>query len=46
MEASAERLAYAVLLSRDRLKPDVLMVVGVDRRSANFGKTVDRLDMP
>jgi hypothetical protein len=46
MEAPGERLAYAVLLSRDRLKPDVLTVVGIDRRSANFGKTVDRLDMP
>src|SRR5580692_8014999 len=39
MEAPGERLAYAVLLSRDRLKPDVLTVVGIDRRSANFGKT-------
>jgi hypothetical protein len=27
-------------------KPDALTVIGVDRRSANFGKTVDRLDMP
>jgi len=45
MEAPAERLAYGVLLSPDRLKPDALTVAGVDRRSANFGKTVDRLDM-
>jgi len=46
MEAPAERLAYTVLLSLDRSKPDALAVIDVDRRSANFGKTVYRLDMP
>ena len=38
-------MAHAVLLSPDRSKPDALTVVGVDRRSADFGKIVDRLDM-
>jgi selenium-binding protein 1 len=46
MEAPAERLANAVLLSPDRSKPDALAVVDVDWRSANFGKTVFWLDMP
>jgi hypothetical protein len=42
----AERLAYAFLLSPDRSKQDTLTVVGVNRRSADRGKTVDRLDTP
>ena len=46
MEAPAERLAYTVLLSPDRSKPDALAVIDVDRSSANFGKTVHQLDMP
>jgi hypothetical protein len=46
VEAPAERLAYAVLLSPDRPKQGALMVVGINRRSANGGKTVDRLDTP
>ena len=32
MEAPAERLAYTVLLSPDRSKPDALAVIDVDRR--------------
>jgi hypothetical protein len=46
VEAPAERLAYAVLLSPDRSKQDTLTVVGVNRRSADRGKTVDRLYTP
>jgi hypothetical protein len=46
VEAPAERLAYAVLLSHDRSKQDALTVVGVNRRSANRGKTVEPRDMP
>jgi hypothetical protein len=45
VEAPPERLAYAVLLP-DRSKRDALTVVGVNRRSAKPGKTVDRLDTP
>jgi 56kDa selenium binding protein (SBP56) len=46
IEAPAERLAYTVLLSPERSKPDALAVVDVDRSSPSFGKTVYRLDMP
>ena len=45
-EAPAEKLAYTVLLSPDRTKPDALAVVDVDKSSANFGKAIYRLDMP
>jgi hypothetical protein len=33
-------------LSHDRSKQDALTVVGVNRRSANRGKTVEPRDMP
>ena len=45
-EAPAEKLAYTVLLSSDRTKPDALAVIDVDRTSAAFGKAIYRLDMP
>ena len=45
-DAPAERLAYAVLLSLDRSKPDALAVIDVDGSSVNYGKAVYRLDMP
>jgi selenium-binding protein 1 len=46
MEAPAERLAYTVLLSPDRSKPDALAVIDLDRGSADFSKAIYRLDMP
>jgi selenium-binding protein 1 len=46
MEAPAEPLAYTVLLSPDRSRPDALAVVDVDKQSDNFGKAIYRLDMP
>ena len=36
MDGPAEWLAYTVLLSPDRSKPDALAVIDVDRGSANF----------
>ncbi len=46
MEAPAERLAYAALLSSDRSRPDALAVVDLDPDSETFGKKVFQLDMP
>jgi selenium-binding protein 1 len=46
MEAEAERLAYTVLLSPDRSRPDALAVVDVDPTSKTVGSVLYRLDMP
>ena len=46
MEAERERIAYTVLLSPDRSRPDALAVVDVDPASRKFGTVLHRLDMP
>src|SRR5881628_1709650 len=46
MEAEAEHIAYTVLLSPDRSRPDALAVVDVDPKSKTFGSMLYRLDMP
>jgi methanethiol oxidase len=46
MEAEAEHLAYTVLLSPNRSRPDALAVVDVDPTSKTFGSVLYRLDMP
>ena len=43
MEAEAERLAYTVLLSPDRSRPDALAVVDVNPASQTFGSVLYRL---
>ena len=46
MEAEREHIAYTVLLSPDRSRPDALAVVDVDPASRKFGTVLHRLDMP
>ena len=46
MEAEAEHIAYTVLLSPDRSRPDALAVVDVDPKSKTYGSVLNRLDMP
>jgi selenium-binding protein 1 len=46
MEAAPERIAYTVLLSPDRTRPDALAVIDVDPQSAAYGTIIHRLDMP
>ncbi len=46
MQAPAERIAYTVLLSPDRSRPDALAVVDVDPASPTCGSLLYRLDMP
>jgi hypothetical protein len=41
LEAPAERLAYALLLSPDRSKQDALTAVGVNRRRRSVAKVED-----
>ena len=46
MEAEVEHLAYTVLLSPDKSKPDALATVDVDPTSKTYGTVLSRLDMP
>ncbi|MEO7338156.1 MAG: selenium-binding protein SBP56-related protein [Caldimonas sp.] len=46
MEAEREHIAYTVLLSPDRSRPDALAVIDVDPASRKFGTVLHRLDMP
>ena len=46
MEAEAEQLAYTVLLSPDRSRPDALAVIDVDPTSKTYSSVVNRLEMP
>ena len=46
MEAEVEHLAYTVLLSPDKSKPDALATVDVDPASKTYGTVLSRLDMP
>ena len=46
MEAAPETIAYTVLLSPDRSRPDALAVVDVDPLSATYGTAVGQLVMP
>ncbi|MEO5658628.1 MAG: selenium-binding protein SBP56-related protein [Polaromonas sp.] len=46
MDAEAEHIAYTVLLSPDRSRPDALATVDVDPASASYGSVLHRLDMP
>jgi methanethiol oxidase len=46
MQAPAETLAYALMLSPDASQPDGLAVVDVDPQSAGFGKIVHQVIMP
>jgi selenium-binding protein 1 len=46
MEAEPERIAYTVLMSPSRSKPDALAVIDVDPQSASYGAVVNRLEMP
>jgi selenium-binding protein 1 len=46
MEAEPEHIAYTVLLSPDRSRPDALAVIDVDRQSASHGSVINRLVMP
>jgi len=46
MEAQPEQIAYTVLLSPDRSRPDALAVIDVDPQSPTYGTMVNRLDMP
>ena len=46
MEAEAEHIAYTVLLSPDRSRPDALAVVDVDAKSKSYGSVLNRLEMP
>ena len=46
MEAEPEHIAYTVLLSPDRSRPDALAVIDVDPQSAAYGTVINRLDMP
>jgi selenium-binding protein 1 len=46
MEAGPERIAYTVLLSPDRSRPDALAVIDVDPQSPAYGTLIYRLDMP
>lgn len=46
MEAAPEQIAYTVLLSPDRSRPDALAVIDVDPQSAAYGSVIHRLDMP
>src|SRR5688572_27735682 len=46
MEAEAEHIAYTVLLSPDRSRPDALAVIDVDPQSPTYGTMVNRLVMP
>ena len=46
MEAAPEEIAYTVLLSPDRTRPDALAVVDVDPQSATYGSVLYQLEMP
>src|SRR3954452_4192762 len=46
MEAEPEHIAYTVLLSPDRSRPDALAVIDVDPQSGSYGTVINRLDMP
>jgi selenium-binding protein 1 len=46
MEAEREHIAYTVLLSPDRSRPDALAVVDVDPASKTYSRVLHRLDMP
>ena len=46
MEAPPEQIAYTVLLSPDRTRPDALAVVDVDPQSATYGSVLHQLEMP
>jgi selenium-binding protein 1 len=46
MEAEPEHIAYTVLMSPDRSRPDALAVIDVDPRSAAYGSVINRLVMP
>ena len=46
MEAEPEQIAYTVLLSPDRSKPDALAVIDVDPQSATYGAVINKLVMP
>jgi selenium-binding protein 1 len=46
MEAEPEHIAYTVLLSPDRSRPDALAVIDVDPQSATYGSVINRLVMP
>src|SRR5690348_11573781 len=46
MEAEPEHIAYTVLMSPDRAKPDALAVIDVDPQSATYGSVIGQLHMP
>ena len=45
-EAPVETLAYMVTFDPTAKKPDALVTLDVDRKSANFGKQAGRVEMP
>jgi methanethiol oxidase len=44
--ASQERYLYVTTLSKSASDPDFIAVIGADPHSADFGRIVDRVDMP
>ena len=46
MEAEREHIAYTVLLSPDRSRPDALATIDVDPQSATYGTVIHQLVMP
>jgi selenium-binding protein 1 len=46
MEAEREHIAYTVLMSPDRSRPDALAVIDVDPQSATYGAVINQLVMP
>jgi selenium-binding protein 1 len=45
-DATQERYLYITTLSKSAEDPDFIAVVGADPRRADFGRIVDRIDMP
>jgi selenium-binding protein 1 len=46
MEAEPEHIAYTVLMSPDRSRPDALAVIDVDPQSSTYGAVISQLVMP
>ena len=44
--ATQERYLYVTTLSKSAGDPDFIAVIGADPHSADFGRIVDRVDMP
>ena len=44
--AKQERYLYVTTLSKSATDPDFIAVIGADPRRADFGRIVDRVDMP